>query len=199
MFTGIVQEIGVVVATSHSSELNLVIKAERLTSLLHVGDSVAVNGVCLTAVAVESDRFCVQVIPETLKKTTLAQLREGSKVNLEPSLRVGDAFGGHILQGHIDAIGIVHEIAREGERLCWIEYPSEWQGYLIPQGAVAVDGVSLTIAALDDTNHRFKVAIIPYTYRNTIFQCYNPGTAVNLEFDILGKYVHRWMSIYQTR
>ena len=178
MFTGIVRGQGRVVAFRGS---RLIIDAELAAML---GESVAVNGVCLTVVAGPPLSF--DVVGETLERTTLGLLAPGDSVNLEPAARVGDPVGGHIVQGHVDAVGTVRSLEDE---LTWFDAPAEVLRYVAFKGSVAVDGVSLTVADLDERG--FAVALIPHTRAVTTLGCLETGTAVNLEVDALAKYVER--------
>jgi riboflavin synthase len=158
-----------------------------------IGDSIAVNGVCLTAVEVGNGRFAVDVSPETLARTTLGTLALGDPVNLEPALRVGDPLGGHLVSGHVDAVGRVRAIHDEGRgQRWWFDAPSEVLRYLAWKGSIAVDGVSLTIADLDATG--FAVALIPHTIAATTFHRRRPGDPVNLEVDTIARYVERLLA-----
>ena len=187
MFTGIVRELGTV-ATFESSRL--VVIAPETAAHAAVGDSVAVAGVCLTVVETAEEHLAFDVVPETLSRTALGGLARGSAVNLEPSLRVGDRLGGHVVQGHVDAVGNVRSVTPEGDgRRVWIDAPESVLGYCIEKGSIAVDGVSLTIAAFDDEG--FEVALIPHTLAVTTLGALEPGDAVNLEADVLGKVVER--------
>ena len=187
MFTGIVREQGTVAAFDGS---RLVVAAPETAEGAAVGDSVAVSGVCLTVVETEDGRLAFDVVPETLSRTALGGLEEGGPVNLEPSLRVGDQLGGHVVQGHVDAVGRVRSITPEGDgRRVWVDAPDEVLGYCIEKGSIALDGVSLTVAALDDEG--FGVALIPHTLAVTTLGALEPGDGVNLEADVLGKVVER--------
>ena len=187
MFTGIVRELGTVDAFDGS---RLVVAANETAASAAVGDSVAVAGVCLTVVEVEEGRLAFDVVPETLARTVLAHLEPGSAVNLEPSLRVGDQVGGHVVQGHVDAVGSVRSVAPEGDgSRVWIDAPEAIVRSAVEKGSIAVDGVSLTIAALDDEG--LEVALIPHTLEVTTLGRLEPGDAVNLEADVLGKVVER--------
>lgn len=189
MFTGIIAELGVVRAVrSIGGGVSIEISAAKSTADLGERDSIAVNGVCLTVVEKGREWFRAEAVEETLRKTTLGELRASKRVNLELPLRVGDRLGGHLVQGHVDCIGRVASVeTRATSWLYEIEYPPENARYLIPVGSVAVDGVSLTVAALRKTS--FVVSIIPYTHGHTTFSEYSSGSRVNLEFDMLGKYV----------
>ncbi|HEY3463336.1 MAG TPA: riboflavin synthase [Gaiellaceae bacterium] len=187
MFTGIVREVGTVAAFDGS---RLVVAATETAEGAAVGDSVAVAGACLTVVDARDGRLSFDVVPETLARTSLGGLEEGGAVNLELSLRVGDRLGGHVVQGHVDAVGRVRSVAPEEDgRRVWIDAPEQVLGYCIEKGSVALDGVSLTVAALDDDG--FEVALIPHTLAVTTLGRLEPGDAVNLEADVLGKVVER--------
>jgi len=187
MFTGIVLEVGTVAAFDGA---RLVVEAPETATDAAVGDSVSVAGVCLTVVEAESGRLAFDVVPETISRTMLRHLEPGSTVNLEPSLRVGDRLGGHVVQGHVDAVGRVRSIEPEGDsRRLWIDAPAAVLGYCIEKGSIAVDGVSLTVAAFDDDG--FEVALIPHTLAVTTLGRLAPGDELNLEADVLGKVVER--------
>jgi riboflavin synthase len=187
MFTGIVRELGSVASFDGS---RLVVTAPETAAGAAVGDSVAVAGVCLTVVDAVDGRLAFDVVPETLSRTALGQIETGDNVNLEPSLRVGDQLGGHVVQGHVDAVGRVRSVAPEGDsHRVWIEAPETVVRYCIEKGSIAVDGVSLTVAAFDDDG--FEVALIPHTLRVTTLGRLEPGAEVNLEADVLGKVVER--------
>jgi riboflavin synthase len=187
MFTGIVRELGTVAAFDGS---RLVVTAPETAAGAGVGDSVAVAGVCLTVVESEDGQLAFDVVPETLGRTALGGLERDAPVNLEPSLRVGDQLGGHVVQGHVDAVGRVRSVAPDGDgRRVWVDAPEAVLGYCIEKGSIAVDGVSLTVAALDDEG--FEVALIPHTLAVTTLGALEPGDGVNLEADVLGKVVER--------
>jgi riboflavin synthase len=187
MFTGIVRELGTVDAFDGG---RLVVAAERTSRAAAVGDSVAVAGVCLTVVEASPGQLAFDVVPETLARTALGRLEPGSEVNLEPSLRVGDQLGGHVVQGHVDAVGRVRSVAPEGaSRRVWIDAPDTVVRLCIDKGSIAVEGVSLTVAAFDDEG--FEVALIPHTLAVTTLGRLEPGDEVNLEADVLGKVVER--------
>jgi riboflavin synthase len=178
MFTGIVRELARVASFDGA---RLVVDTQIDAGL---GDSVSINGACLTVVA-NDDGLSFDVVSETLARTTLGGLAAGDAVNLEPALRAGEPLGGHIVQGHVDAVGRVRSL---GEPV-WIDAPAEVLRYCAEKGSIAVDGVSLTIAALDDDG--FAVALVPHTLAVTTLGQAEPGTAVNLEVDVLAKYVER--------
>jgi riboflavin synthase len=187
VFTGIVRELGTVASFDGS---RLVVTAPETAAHAAVGDSVAVAGVCLTVVETAEGQLAFDVVPETLSRTVLGGVGPGSAVNLEPSLRVGDQLGGHVVQGHVDAVGRVRSSTRNGDgRRIWIDAPESVLGYCIEKGSIAVDGVSLTIAAYDDVG--FEAALIPHTLAVTTLGGLEPGDAVNLEADVLGKVVER--------
>jgi riboflavin synthase len=187
MFTGIVRELGTVDAFDGS---RLVVAARETAATAAVGDSVAVAGVCLTVVEADEGRLSFDVVPETLTRTALARLEPGSPVNLEPSLRVGDQLGGHVVQGHVDAVGRVRSVVPEGDSSrVWLDAPEAVVRYCIEKGSIAVEGVSLTVAAFDDEG--FEVALIPHTLEVTTLGRLESGDEVNLEADVLGKVVER--------
>src|SRR6185503_2043250 len=174
MFTGIVRELGTVDAFDGS---RLVVAAPETAAGAAVGDSVAVAGVCLTVVEAADGRLAFDVVPETLSRTALGRLEPGGEVNVEPSLRVGDQLGGHVVQGHVDAVGRVRSVAPEGDsRRVWVDAPESVLGYTIEKGSIAVDGVSLTVAAFDDDG--FEVALIPHTLAVTTLGRLEPADEV---------------------
>jgi riboflavin synthase len=191
MFTGIVREVGRTSSVSgQAGGVRLEIEAPATAGLTVVGDSVAVDGVCLTAVAVDDGRIAFDAVPETLARTSLQTLAEGALVNVEPSLRAGDPLGGHYVQGHVDGVGLVRSVDTEGDgRRIWFDVPAELLRYAVEKGSIAVQGVSLTVAALDDRG--FAVALIPHTLEETTLGELVAGSAVNLEVDVLAKYVER--------
>lgn len=191
MFTGLVEELGQIIAAEpHGDGLRFDIAATTITSDLAVDHSISVNGVCLTATHVGEGTFSVTAVHETLTKTTLGELRAGSFVNLERAVRVTDRLGGHIVQGHVDGTGHIVDITiLETGWEMWISFPAAFAGYLIPVGSVCVNGISLTVARLEA--ERFMVALIPHTVAHTTMQFARSGDRVNLEFDVLAKYVER--------
>jgi riboflavin synthase len=194
VFTGIVREAGRVVALSGGEEgVRLEIDAPRTAPATEIGDSVSVNGVCLTAEAIDGPRLVFHAVPETLRRTALRDLRAGVLVNLEPALRAGDAMGGHIVQGHVDGVGRVQSVEAEGEGLrVIVEAPDEILRYCVEKGSIAVDGVSLTVAEVHPDS--FGLALIPHTLSETTLADLVPGRPVNLEVDVLAKYVERLVS-----
>ncbi len=187
MFTGIVEEIGRVQSVSSGG---LVIRVSRELADLRVSDSISVNGACLTVTSRDEDSFSVDVVPETLRRTNLGALRAGDPVDLERSLAVDGRFGGHVVQGHVDATGAIESVAQEGEALLLrFRAPLSIMRYVVEKGFIAVDGVSLTVVDCDDRS--FSVTVIPFTRDNTILGSKAAGDAVNLEADIMAKYVER--------
>jgi riboflavin synthase alpha subunit len=191
VFTGIVRERGRVVSAEGGEDgVHLEIEAPQTAATAEPGDSVALGGVCLTATQVENGRISFHAVPESVERTTVARLAAGHEVNVEPALRAGEPLGGHYVQGHVDRIGRVASVEPDGEgRRMWIEAPDDVLRYCVEKGSISVDGVSLTIAELrDDT---FSVALVPYTLEHTTLGALTPGDEVNLEADVLAKYVER--------
>jgi riboflavin synthase len=190
MFTGIVEEIGTVRSIKKMGDgLEFAVDANRVLRDIAIDSSICVNGVCLTVVKSTSKYFCVQVVKETLRKTNIGLLKIGSGVNLERSVKLQDRLGGHIVQGHVDTTGTVTRIETlESSWMYTIKYPPQFRKYLISVGSISVDGTSLTVARLTKKDE-FTVAIIPYTFDNTVFQWYRKQSKVNLEFDVIGKYI----------
>jgi len=187
MFTGIIEEVGSVRSALPG---RLVIAATKVLEDTKKGDSIAVNGACLTVTELSSDSFSVDVMPETLRRTNLGLLRPGDGVNLERPLAVGGRFGGHFVQGHVDDTGRVVSATREGEAyLLRFEAPKEIMRYIVRKGFIAVDGVSLTVVECDATS--FTVSLVGYTTENTNLSGRKAGDVVNLEVDIIAKYVER--------
>ena len=193
IFTGIVEELGVlknVQKGARSSQLN--IQAEVVLEGLHVGDSIAVDGVCLTVVSFDGSSFVADVMPETMEKTTLRQLHPGQRVNLERALQVGDRLGGHLVQGHVDGIGTIRQQSvLDIATLVTIAAPREVLRYCVHKGSITVDGISLTITGVD--RDVFSVSLIPHTYRNTTKGFKKVGDSVNLETDIIGRYIEKYL------
>jgi riboflavin synthase alpha subunit len=187
VFTGIVRERGRLVGRNGS---DLLVEAPETAASTHVGDSVALDGVCLTATDVSDGRIAFHAVPETLARTTLAALEPGAEVNVEPALRAGEPLGGHYVQGHVDGVGHVTDTTPEGDGLrLRLALPPELLRYCVPKGSIAVQGVSLTIAALDDDG--IEIALVPHTLAATTLASLRPGAEVNLEVDVLAKYVER--------
>ena len=194
MFTGIIEELGSVRSIEERGEnARLVISARVVTEGTNHGDSISVNGVCLTALDIESDSFAADVSKETLQRSTLGSLKPGAPVNLERAVTPATRLGGHIVQGHVDARGQFTGVEDHGES--WtvrIAYPKEIARYLVFKGSVAVEGISLTIAGL--TDDYFEIAIIPKTWEVTNLSHLKPGDNVNIEVDILGKYIEKLLA-----
>lgn len=190
MFTGIIEEVGKIEAVTQEKEnLHLRIKAD-FTPELKVDQSVAHDGVCLTVVEIAGDVYQVTAIKETLEKTNLGQLKEGDFVNLERGMRLGDRLDGHIVQGHVDQTATCTAISdQQGSTLFSFEFNPEVGNFTIEKGSVTINGVSLTV--VDSGKNTFSVAIIPYTLENTTFNHLKIGDTVNLEFDVIGKYIAR--------
>lgn len=187
MFTGIVEEIGAVKAMDAG---RLTIGASAVVSDVSVGDSIAVNGACLTVTEHDAASFAVDVVPETLRRTNLGALTAGSRVNLERSMPASGRFGGHMVQGHVDGTGVVRSISADGDALMVAFEASPWvMRYAVEKGFIAVDGTSLTIVHCD--NFSFSVTLIPHTQANTVLGDKRVGDSVNLEADIVAKYVER--------
>ncbi len=187
MFTGIVEEIGAVKAMDAG---RLTIGASVVVSDVSVGDSIAVNGACLTVTEHDASSFAVDVVPETLRRTNLGALTAGSRVNLERSMPASGRFGGHMVQGHVDGTGVVRSISADGDALMMAFEASPWvMRYVVEKGFIAVDGTSLTIVHCD--NFSFSVTLIPHTQANTVLGDKRVGDSVNLEADIVAKYVER--------
>lgn len=192
MFTGIVETIGkIVLLKNENSNLHITIKS-NFTNELKIDQSVAHNGVCLTVVSIENDNYTVTAIKETLEKSNLGQLAEGDIVNLERAMKLGDRLDGHIVQGHVDQIAACTSIEEtNGSWLFTFEYQQGLENITIEKGSITVNGVSLTV--VNSQKNSFSVAIIPYTFENTSFKMLKVGSIVNLEFDVIGKYVSRIM------
>ncbi|RDU38297.1 riboflavin synthase [Neobacillus piezotolerans] len=190
MFTGIIEEIGSVSRiASTAASMALTIEAKKVLEDVGLGDSISVNGVCLTVTSFEKERFTVDVMPETVKATTLKDLKKGSKVNLERAMAAGGRFGGHFVSGHIDGTGTIKK-KRKVENAVYYEIEADpaLMPYLILKGSVAVDGTSLTVFGV--TGDTFTVSLIPHTLSETILSLKGAGDIVNVECDMLGKYVH---------
>ena len=190
MFTGIVEEVGTV---QEVSAHRLVVRAATVMSDLAGGASIAVNGACLTAVEVSAEVFAVDLSEETLRRTNLGALEPGQPVNLERALAASGRMGGHIVQGHVDGVGTVLELdGLPHERVLRVEAPETVMRYVVQKGFVAVDGISLTVTAAEDST--FSVAVVPYTAQQTNLRLRKPGDLVNLEVDVLAKYVERLLA-----
>ncbi|MBO6108729.1 MAG: riboflavin synthase [Eubacterium sp.] len=216
MFTGIIEEVGVVERIEKNARsMRLRIKADRVTENTQVGDSIAVNGVCLTATGVDGSGFSADVMDETYLRSSLSNLSSGDRVNLERAMRADGRFGGHIVAGHVEGIGSIRSVKKQEMAVVYeiaLGAPdnSAYTGasgreknssealmrYIIPKGSIAIDGISLTVASVGDDS--FSVSIIPHTIENTTLKDKHPGDVVNLEADIIGRYVERLMSFSES-
>ncbi|WP_283624323.1 riboflavin synthase [Clostridium butyricum] len=198
MFTGIVEEIGSLKEISIGSGLgNIEIECNKVLEETKIGDSIAVNGVCLTVNKINSNSFVADIMGETLDRTNLGRLKDGNKVNLERALKVSDRLGGHIVSGHVDGKGQVLSIDKKDDGTWFtISADKEILKYIILKGSITIDGISLTVAYVD--NEIFKVSIIPHTLKNTILAQKIQGSYVNLENDIMGKYIEKFMIFSKT-
>jgi riboflavin synthase len=193
MFTGIIEHLG----TVDSAKVNehggrITIHAPTVTAHLAVANSIAVNGCCLTVVVLDGERFSADLSAETLAKTSIREWKDGTRVNLEQPMTAGKEFGGHFVLGHVDTIGRVARLDADGENWWYgVEVPESFAKYVVPKGSITIDGISLTVARWD--GHVTEAAIIPFTYEQTNIRDKKIGDAVNLEGDVLGKYVERYM------
>jgi riboflavin synthase len=189
MFTGIIEEVGLVQSLKKKGDgIEFTVRAKKISKALSVDNSICINGVCLTVIKKNKSDFRVQAVKETLSKTNLGLLKIGCCVNLERSVRLSDRLGGHLVQGHVDTTGTVSEIKiLKSSWMYTISFPKKYRKNVIHVGSITVDGTSLTVAQLN--RQEFTIAIIPYTYEHTIFNQYKQGSIVNLEFDIIGKYI----------
>jgi riboflavin synthase len=194
MFSGIVEETGTVATIQHRpGGMTLTIRAQAVLNEARIGDSIALNGVCLTIVRYDAETFDVELAPETLRKTSLGQLQGQSEVNLERALAATGRIGGHVVQGHVDATGEVMLLQADGEGImATFRAPVMLMKYIVPKGYIAIDGMSLTV--VDTGPDWFSISFIPHTRAVTIVRHYAPGFLVNLEVDILGKYVEKLLA-----
>ena len=195
MFTGLIGSLGTVERLAEgSTSCRLTVRAPQLLSGVKIGDSIAVNGVCLTVVHLRGDTFTADVMPETVRRTTLHLLQSGDRVNLEKALRPTDGLDGHIVQGHVEGVGTIQQIISEGNaRVYRIQAPGELLRYIVEKGSIAVDGISLTVTETDDSG--FGVSLIPHTAKMTTLGYKSAGDAVNLETDILARYVEKMLGM----
>lgn len=195
MFTGLIAALGTVERLAEgSTSCRLTVRAPQLLSGVKIGDSIAVNGVCLTVVHLRGDTFTADVMPETVRRTTLHLLQPGDRVNLEKALRPTDGLDGHIVQGHVEGVGTIQQIISEGNaRVYRIQAPGELLRYIVEKGSIAVDGISLTVTETDDSG--FGVSLIPHTAKMTTLGYKSAGDAVNLETDILARYVEKMLGM----
>lgn len=191
MFTGLIEEVGTVQRVVQNNEsAQLWLSAKKVPADLKLGDSIAVNGVCLTVVSFSNQGFSVDAVPETMRRTNLGRLKSGSHVNLERALQLSDRLGGHIVSGHVDGVGVIDGVAVEGNAtILSIAVSPGLSRYIAPKGSICVDGISLTV--MDVTDKSFRVSIIPHTSEVTTLSRARPGLEVNLECDVLAKYVER--------
>lgn len=191
MFTGLIEELGTIAAIQNGAKSSiLTIKAHEVLKDIKLGDSIATNGVCLTVTSFSSTSFSVDVMPETLRRSNLGQLKVGSIVNLERALRLGDRLGGHMVSGHIDGLGTITHLEKDDNAIWYtLSAAPSILKYIIEKGSVALDGISLTVAAVD--HHTFRVSIIPHTLAMTSLKSKHVGDAINIECDAFGKYVER--------
>lgn len=195
MFTGIIEELGRIASIDiRDAGLRLNVEAAITTTDISIGDSISVNGVCLTAVDVAPGSFAADVSPETLERTTLGSLQPGSPVNLERAMLPTTRFGGHIVQGHVDGRGLFRRAVPDGEFWTFnVEFPREMARYFVEKGSVTIEGISLTIAKLHENS--FDIALIPKTWEVTNLSSLKPGDHVNLEVDVVAKYIERMMRL----
>lgn len=195
MFTGIVEEIGKIKRFNISGNSGRIeIEAKKVLEGTKIGDSIAVNGICLTVVSMSDSSFCADVMAETVRRSSLSELSDGDSVNLERAMAADGRFGGHIVSGHIDGTGVIVSKVQE-ENAVWvtIEAPEEILNYIVEKGSICIDGISLTVASVSDRD--FKVSVIPHTGEETTLLKKKTGLKVNLENDIIGKYVGKLMNI----
>ena len=190
MFTGIIEDLGIVIKLENEQgNLHLTMRS-KITHELKIDQSVSHNGICLTVVKIEDDTYTVTAIKETLDKTNLGELKTGDQINIERAMKLGDRLDGHIVQGHVDQTAICKSIEDvDGSWVFSFEYDKSLNNITIEKGSVTVNGVSLTV--VNSKANEFSVAIIPYTYEHTNFNTFTKGTVVNLEFDVVGKYIKR--------
>ena len=195
MFTGIVEEVGRIISIEQRGEnRRITVAAEGVPKELHTGNSVSVSGVCLTALDIKPGSFCADLAPETWIRTSFSRIHEGALVNLELPMKADGRFGGHIVQGHVDGVGQLIAFERIADSENWwlhIELPEEVEKYTVYKGSISIEGISLTVAQLE--NHRCTIAIIPHTVEMTNLHSLKPGDPVNLEADLIAKYVEKMM------
>jgi len=198
IFTGIIEEIGKLKRIKRASRsFQIEIEASRVLEDVRLGDSIAVNGVCLTVTSFNATSFAADVMPETVDHTNLKNLYPGSQVNLERALRIGDRLGGHLVQGHVDAVGIILQKEILDIAIIYrIQTPVDLLQYIVPKGSIAIDGISLTV--VDVFPDSFTISLIPHTAHLTILGKKSPGDSVNLESDIIGRYVKRLMTVKES-
>jgi riboflavin synthase len=189
MFTGLIEDVGKITQLSPIPDgLTIGIDSKIIIDELNLGDSVAVNGVCLTVTNIKNTQFTVEAVQETLQKSTLLNLKNGSRINLERAIRFGDRMGGHFVQGHVDGKGKIQQIKKIGSTVWFeIKVSDEFDRYIINKGSIAIDGISLTVA--EKGNGAVKISVIPHTFQNTNLTILNEGDAVNIELDMMAKYI----------
>ena len=194
MFTGIVEELGKIQEIeTRSSGMRFTISAKLVMDDLNIGDSISINGVCLTVTEKKEKEFSLDLVPETLNKSNLGELIEGNYVNLERAMQASDRFGGHILQGHVETLGVIlDKQQQEDNAVISVGLDPEWMRYCIPKGSIALDGISLTIAKIEA--NIVEIALIPHTLENTTLGLKSKSDTLNIETDIIGKYVERLLS-----
>ena len=196
MFTGIIEELGTVGQMDRRPDsIKLTIQARKVLEGTQLGDSIAVNGVCLTVTSMTDSSFTADVMHETMRRSSLSDIKSGSKVNLERAMQVGGRLGGHIVSGHIDGVGHIARIAFDGiARVITISIPKDMEPFIVEKGSIAIDGISLTVVSVG--NSQFSVSIIPHTMAHTTLIDKHPGAVVNLETDVIGKYVHSFTTAH---
>lgn len=202
MFTGLIEEMGVLRSVKRLGEAMIVrISASKVLDDVKIGDSISVNGVCLTVVEFDRQSFAVDVMPETYRHTNLHSIQPGAPLNLERAMMAGGRFGGHLVQGHVDGTGIIRGRNLEANAVVYIIEPSHPQllRHVVPQGSVTLDGVSLTVVSVNRESGTFTVSIIPHTLKETVLQYKYPGETINIECDILGKYVDHLLNLREGR
>ena len=194
MFTGIIEQIGTIKKIDKKSfGKRFFISAKLIVKDLNIGDSVSLNGVCLTIIDIKGVNFSVDIVKETLNRSNLGKLKVNSKVNLERAMKLSARLGGHLVQGHIESVGVITDIQKnKNDQIITINVDPEWIRYCLPKGSIALDGISLTIASIDENN--IKVAIIPHTLKNTTLSYKKIADTINIETDIVGKYIDRFIS-----
>lgn len=199
VFTGIIEEMGAIRSIKRGDRFAVLdISADKVLTDVKLGDSIAVNGICLTVTAFSPRNFTVDVMPETLKKTNLSMIGPGSRVNLERAMAAGDRFGGHFVSGHVDGTGLIADKRPYRNAVLYtVEADDTLLRYIIPKGSVAIDGISLTVVDIGDTC--FTVSIIPHTLAETVLQYKEKGDSVNLECDMIGKYIERFVMRHEQR
>lgn len=197
MFTGIIEELGTVGQMDRRPDsIRLTIEAEKVLEGTNLGDSIAVNGVCLTVTSMTDHAFTADVMHETMNRSSLGDIRLGSKVNLERAMQLNGRFGGHIVSGHVDGTGHISRVVTDGiAKVFTISIPKDMAPFIVEKGSIAIDGISLTVASVG--NSQFTVSIIPHTMANTTLFMKHSGAVVNLETDVIGKYVHNFTVTYK--